>query len=289
MGAADAPGTALVTVSGAVRWPGVCEIPLGSALDEQLAAAGAEAWGPALLGGYGGSWLGPGARGTALAPTPLGMHGASPGSGVVVALGATACGLAETARIAAAWPRRAPGSAGPARSDCPPSPTTWHSWRSAAPSGADVERLGGGCALVEGRGACRHPDGVVRLVRSAPPCSPTTSDTTWRRTLPGRRRTQRDDPAQAPGGPAVAVTRRLRVDPVACDAFGHCAELVPELIWLDEWGYPVLDAAPRAARRAAGGARRVRACPRRALRLAAVEQERGHTATGGPVPVSPRR
>ena len=29
---------------------------------------------------------------------------------------------------------------------------------------------------------------------------------------------------------------RLRVDPVACDGFGHCAELAPEFIALDEWG-----------------------------------------------------
>jgi len=42
----------------------------------------------------------------------------------------------------------------------------------------------------------------------------------------------------------MAVTRRLRVDPVACDAFGHCAELAPELIALDEWGYPVIDERP---------------------------------------------
>ena len=32
----------------------------------------------------------------------------------------------------------------------------------------------------------------------------------------------------------------LRVDPVRCDGFGHCAELAPELITLDEWGYPIL-------------------------------------------------
>ena len=32
----------------------------------------------------------------------------------------------------------------------------------------------------------------------------------------------------------------LRVDPVMCDGFGHCAELAPELVSLDEWGYPIL-------------------------------------------------
>lgn len=60
---------------------------------------------------------------------------------------------------------------------------------------------------------------------------------------------------------------RLRLDPVACAGFGLCAELLPELITLDEWNYPVLQpgAVPpgllRHARRA------VAACPRLALKL----------------------
>ena len=59
----------------------------------------------------------------------------------------------------------------------------------------------------------------------------------------------------------------LRVNPLRCDAYGHCAELLPELIELDEWGYPIVLAEPvpqeleAAARRAAG------ACPRLALLL----------------------
>jgi ferredoxin len=58
---------------------------------------------------------------------------------------------------------------------------------------------------------------------------------------------------------------RVRVDPVACDGFGYCAELVPELITLDEWGYPVLSetTVPRALE--ALVAKAVAQCPRRAL------------------------
>ena len=63
----------------------------------------------------------------------------------------------------------------------------------------------------------------------------------------------------------VAVTRRLRVDPVACDAFGHCAELAPELIWLDEWGYPVIDDRPIPPGLEDVVDLAVRACPRKAL------------------------
>jgi ferredoxin len=60
---------------------------------------------------------------------------------------------------------------------------------------------------------------------------------------------------------------RLAVDPIACTGHGVCAELLPEGIALDEWGFPLLargDIPPdllRAARRAAA------ACPVRALKL----------------------
>jgi ferredoxin len=59
--------------------------------------------------------------------------------------------------------------------------------------------------------------------------------------------------------------RRLQLDPVACDGFGHCAELLPELIGLDEWGYPVVDDRPIAPKLAELVTQAVRACPRKAL------------------------
>ena len=60
---------------------------------------------------------------------------------------------------------------------------------------------------------------------------------------------------------------RLRVNPITCEAHGLCAELLPELIRLDDWGYPILDEPEvppellRLARRAAD------ACPTLALML----------------------
>ena len=33
----------------------------------------------------------------------------------------------------------------------------------------------------------------------------------------------------------------LRINPIACEAHGLCAELLPQLIRLDDWGYPILD------------------------------------------------
>jgi ferredoxin len=59
----------------------------------------------------------------------------------------------------------------------------------------------------------------------------------------------------------------LRIDRIACDGHGMCAELLPELIELDEWGYPVIPA-PDVTRPLERHARRaVAACPVLALRL----------------------
>ena len=40
------------------------------------------------------------------------------------------------------------------------------------------------------------------------------------------------------------MSRRVRVNPIACEAHGMCAELLPERITLDEWGYPIVDERP---------------------------------------------
>jgi ferredoxin len=62
---------------------------------------------------------------------------------------------------------------------------------------------------------------------------------------------------------------RLRVDPIACEAHGLCAELLPELIELDDWGYPVILDAEVPASLEQLARRAVSACPTLALRLAA--------------------
>jgi ferredoxin len=63
------------------------------------------------------------------------------------------------------------------------------------------------------------------------------------------------------------VSEHLRVNPVLCDAYGHCAELLPELIELDEWGYPIVDDRPIPAELADDARRVVSMCPRLALAI----------------------
>lgn len=60
---------------------------------------------------------------------------------------------------------------------------------------------------------------------------------------------------------------RLRLNPIACRAHGLCAELLPELIELDEWGYPLLPSDPVPAGLLATAREAVTACPTLALRL----------------------
>ncbi len=64
------------------------------------------------------------------------------------------------------------------------------------------------------------------------------------------------------------MSKRLRVNPIACEGHGLCVELLPELIRLDDWGYPILDV-PLVPDDLLGLARRaVDACPTLALILA---------------------
>ena len=67
------------------------------------------------------------------------------------------------------------------------------------------------------------------------------------------------------------MSARLRVNPIACEAHGLCAELFPERITLDEWGYPVIDPRPIPPALVEHARRAVAACPTMALILERAE------------------
>jgi len=108
------------------------------------------------------------------------------------------------------------------------------------------------------------------------------------RGVPGHRGLGYPQETECPTGPA----QKLRVNPIVCSGHGLCAELLPELISLDEWGYPVIaDRAvpPRLAREAR---RAVTDCPALALRLApapAPAPAPGPERAGRPGPAPGRR
>ena len=60
---------------------------------------------------------------------------------------------------------------------------------------------------------------------------------------------------------------RLRVNPIACTGHGMCAELLPEMISLDQWGYPILASDPVPRPLAAHARRAAELCPTLALIL----------------------
>ena len=63
------------------------------------------------------------------------------------------------------------------------------------------------------------------------------------------------------------MTADLHLDPIKCTGHGLCAELLPELIELDEWGYPIISGRPVAPQELRDARRAVTACPTLALRL----------------------
>jgi len=60
---------------------------------------------------------------------------------------------------------------------------------------------------------------------------------------------------------------RIRVNPIDCKAHGLCAEMLPEWIELDEWGYPILDGEQLPAQLAAHARKAAKACPTLAVLL----------------------
>jgi NADH:ubiquinone oxidoreductase subunit F (NADH-binding) len=168
-GTADEPGTMLLSVGGAVRAPGIVEVAHGTPLSAVLALAG----GPSthlqavLLGGYHGTWLTADEFVAAkLSRSDLAPLGASPGAGVVVALAERTCGLVEMSRVMSYLAQESAGQCGPCLNGLP---RIANQLKTLAFGGGDQRaidemlRLGG---LVVGRGACHHPDGSMRFLRS---------------------------------------------------------------------------------------------------------------------------
>ncbi|HVX44874.1 MAG TPA: ferredoxin [Mycobacteriales bacterium] len=65
----------------------------------------------------------------------------------------------------------------------------------------------------------------------------------------------------------MSARTRIRVDPIACDGRQMCAEMLPELITLDDWGYPIIRSGPVPEHLQAAAGEVVRICPKLALRL----------------------
>ena len=164
VGTADEPGSMLATLHQADGRMGVVETTLGTPIADLLRLP-AQA---VLVGGYHGAWL-PGAQAERLplANAALRPLGAAVGAGVLAALPADRCGLAETARVVRYLALESAGQCGPCFNGLPRMAGALAELAGPRPNPqayADLQRWSG---LVAGRGACHHPDGTVRLVSSA--------------------------------------------------------------------------------------------------------------------------
>jgi NADH:ubiquinone oxidoreductase subunit F (NADH-binding) len=170
IGTDSEPGSTLVTVTGAVKAPGVYEIECGTALDQLLDAAGGRSGQIAglLVGGYFGSWLPASARGEVeLSKAALARHDAALGCGVIVALPHSSCAVAETVRVAIYLATETANQCGPCVNGSAALARTLHAIASgrAEPSAfADLRRW---ISAVTGRGACHLPDGLAHFVSTA--------------------------------------------------------------------------------------------------------------------------
>ena len=169
LGTTASPGTALVSLTGAVARPIVLEVALGTPLRSILSRAGADASPQALLlGGYGGAWLDGSWLDTPYANESLAPRGVSVGAGVIVVLPRSGCGVLETQRIVKWMANESARQCGPCAFGLPAlAEDLAHLTRGSRDAPGAVARLVSRCAVIQGRGACHHPDGVVRFVRSA--------------------------------------------------------------------------------------------------------------------------
>jgi NADH:ubiquinone oxidoreductase subunit F (NADH-binding) len=170
LGTAADPGTALVTCSGAFQRAGVYEVPFGLALTAMFRATrtDASAVQAVLVGGYFGTWFDaaeiPSVR---LDGTSLRAQGSSFGCGVVAALSAERCGLAESAHVTRWLADENAGQCGPCVNGLESIARAMATLVKGDRKGEAERQLRHWLEMVKGRGACKHPDGTARFVESS--------------------------------------------------------------------------------------------------------------------------
>ena len=65
----------------------------------------------------------------------------------------------------------------------------------------------------------------------------------------------------------MAIGWKIRWDPIRCGAHGYYAEILPERITLDDWGFPIISSEPLGFELEDHARRAVDQCPLLALKL----------------------
>lgn len=168
-GTDELPGSALVTICGAVESPGVQEIACGTLLEEVLGGAGAltEPLRAVLVGGFHGIWIPADQIATVtLDDESLAGHGGSLAAGVIVALGESACPAQELARTMTWLADQSAHQCGPCSNGLPALAGLVSAIADGQAPRDCHHRLERWSRDVVGRGACHLPDGAMRFLTS---------------------------------------------------------------------------------------------------------------------------
>ncbi|MEE1938927.1 NADH-ubiquinone oxidoreductase-F iron-sulfur binding region domain-containing protein [Streptomyces sp. TRM 70361] len=275
------PGTMLLTVAGSV----VVETPTGVPLPYILQLCGLEIGQGVLIGGYHGTFIGPEAAWAAtISRESLAAFDAVLGAGAVLPVPENTCPVGETARVARWMAGETAGQCGPCFLGLP-----------SLADAVDEVAAGGGMAALDAvrtrietvtkRGACSHPDGTSRFVKSALESFPEEfNDHALGRgcgrpvagVLPLMPETGNLPVLALPPGSGASAQRKrepaekkekLLVDWTLCQGHGLCADIVPDVVRLGPDGYPskATYSVPGEVRQQA--LRAVRRCPALALRI----------------------
>ncbi len=262
------PGTVLLTIGGSVAHPAVAEVPTGIPLGHVLDICGADMACGVLVGGYHGMWLtADEAYRVPVSRAGLAAAGGTLGAGVVLVLGVDSCPLGEVSRVASYLAMQSSGQCGPCKLGLPSVARSLAAVASGAGGVDELEAIRRAAFGVRGRGSCAHPDGTANFVVSA---LDAFSDDLAEHMFRGR--CGRDVPGVLPlpgdrPGREQSETR-LTVDWTRCSGHGLCARLVPELIQLDEHGYPEFLDVPVPFWLIRDATQAVEMCPALALQLA---------------------
>lgn len=259
------PGTVLLTVTASGAAPVVVETAAGTPLARVLRLCGTDAGQAVLAGGYHGAWLDAETAATVrVSREGMKRAGAALGAGIIAVLPADTCPLGEVARIAVYLGAQSSGQCGPCRMGLPAIGRALESLARGTADADTVVRIRRGAEAVTGRGACKHPDGATRFIRSA--LDVFAADVTRHLEAGGCGRAVRGV-LPLPADETERSGDRLVVDWTRCSGHGLCAHLVPDLFRLDADGYPTPAAAPVPRRLGPDAARAVAMCPAMALRL----------------------
>jgi NADH:ubiquinone oxidoreductase subunit F (NADH-binding)/ferredoxin len=280
VGVPEDPGTVLLSVSGSAQHAAVVECPTGIPLGAVLDICQAPAGDGVLVGGYHGMWLGAeAAYQVPVSREGFASAGGTLGSGIVLPLGDGTCPLGEVARIASYLAGESSGQCGPCKLGLPAIARALQSIVDGAGGVAALDAVRRAAATANKRGACAHPDGTVRFVLSA---LEVFNEDLAAHVFHGSCGRPVRGVLPLPAGPESQDDKQLVVDWVRCQGHGLCAHLVPELIYLDSSGFPVIMNIPVPTWLEKEARHAVERCPALALRLAKdPNQDGGGNSTGG--------